>query len=199
MVQTLLKVGVKKAALYLFVSSLVACAIAAISIFVFGDFKSSFSGKILGTTFIIMIFSLTGLCNATLIEKKTNPVMGWIGLIMSGLAAFFPISIIWEFIDESDDLTQTILACVVLAVAIAYASLLQLVQPRQKALLWMRRLTQACIGGVAAIVLMLIYEYITTKSEIIMRALGVLAVLGVLGTILLPILKKRAANPPENS
>jgi len=178
---------IKRLLLITLITSLGIGAIIGIFIFLFGNFGDT-EQKLLITTLTLGGFSLTGLCCALLIGKNKLSWFGLLGIIMSLGAFIYSILIIWGYLDIWDDDAQikTFFILIILALSCAHASLLLLINPKNKAIKLMLTITLLFLAIVAAL---LVYFIINDfdLGVIILRFLGSFAILDVLGTIVTPI------------
>ncbi len=181
----------KKIFLISLVVSLSISALLGIIILLVGDFgKIQF--KTLLTTLTIGGFSLTGLCCATLLEKKRFSAFSIIGIILSVWGFLFITSLIWEIIawDAFDNIWKIMIASIILAVSTAHASLLLLIKSDKKIVNVSLAITLLFISLVALELIIFVFNEFINNEEIWWRTLGAFAILDVLGTIVTPILLK---------
>lgn len=177
----------KKYFLRTLIVALVVSAIIGIVIFLVGDFGET-EIKLLFTTLAIGGFSLTGLSSSTIHTHREFKLFAVTGMLVSVIGFLMTIIAIWEIVDP-DDMWQTVLVFVILALSIAHVSLLFQIRPKSKNIKYTLIGTIVFISIVA---LMLIKSTINKfeENEFYFRLLGVFAILDVLGTIATPILNR---------
>ena len=182
--------GVRRGAIVVVIVSLAIAAALGIMALLAAEFGETQS-KVLLTTLVVAAFSITALCHLA-IAGRTVRWVGYVGILASTAALVPAIVLIWaDLADVEGDWTKALLTLTVLAVSLAQANLLLLLagrrQPAVRAglgltllfivtiavLLWLPILTDGDIPG---------------DNEDYWRAFGVIAILDVLGTIVLPIL-----------
>lgn len=179
------------------VTSLVASALMGIAVLLKGSFDDT-DWKILATTLMIGIFSITSLANLRNLESSLKSYHAFavasITISIVGLLLF--VGLIWS-VSSLDNHWEATLTFLVLAVSSAHASLLLPLRESggstQKLIV---TTTLACIGVVAGL---LVYLIVTQNSDLggsFYKALGVFAILDVLGTIIAPISSKIGQKPP---
>ena len=154
----------------------------------FGEIQT----RILLTTLTIGGFSLTGLCCATLLEKKRFSTFATLGMIASIFGFLFITSLIWEIIDWSsyDNIWKVMIITIILAFSTAHASLLLLVKSDKTIVNVSLAATLLFLFLVALELIILVLGEFRNIDNMVYRVLGVFAVLDVLGTIITPILLK---------
>lgn len=181
--------SVRRVFLLLLIISLSASAVIAIAIFLLGSF-GTLQLKVLFTTFIIGVFSLTGLCSSALYDRKIFLPLAFSGLACSVVSFILTTFLIWEFIDFSSDVGKLLAISVILSISIAHSSLLFLIIPTNKSVQISQAATIVFIAIVCIMLILLVLFELNTVGEFYFRLLGVFAVLDILGTIITPILRK---------
>jgi len=181
--------SIRRVLLLLLIISLSASALIAIVIFLLRSF-GSLQLKVLFTTFIVGVFSLTGLCSSALYDKKIFLPLAFSGLASSVVSFILTTFLIWEFIDFSSDIGKLLAISVILSISIAHSSLLFLIIPTKKSVQISQAATIVFIAIVCMMLILLVLFELNTVDEFYFRLLGVFAVLDILGTIITPILKK---------
>jgi hypothetical protein len=175
------------------VSALCLAALVSIVIFLFGSFGET-ERRLLATALAVAGYSLTGLAATTRIGRR--PVwLGPLGIGVSGLGFVLAISLIWTS-PEGDLLVRLTGSVTVLAIAIAHASLLLPHRPDQRLTAAVLAATLVMLGVLAAMLIVQML-FALEPSDWYLRWMGVVAVLTVLGTLLVPILRKVTAKPGE--
>jgi hypothetical protein len=150
-----------------------------------GDVES----RILITTLSFGGFSVTGLAASVRLDRRRFVPVGVGGLIASGVALVLSLTAIWARIGDSQVFFQLLGTSVVIAVALAYASLVLLVKPAHGAVAAVVAMTEIFAGVIAASIIGIIWAD-TDPPELMARGLGALAILAVLGTLVAPILNR---------
>lgn len=145
--------------------------------------------RILMTTLSFGGFSVTGLAASVRLDRRRFVPIGVGGLIASGVALALSLTSIWAGIDDSEVFFRLLGTSVVLAVALAYASLVLLVRPGHGAVAAVVAMTEIFAGVIAASIIGIIWAD-TDPPEWMARGLGALAILAVLGTLVAPILNR---------
>lgn len=151
----------------------------------FGELQS----RVLGTTSLVGAFSVLALCHLAVAGRPVR-VVGFAGLALSAVALLFGLLLIWG--DGFDwQAFEWFAVFAVFAVSLAHANLLLLLAGRrQVAVRTMLVITLAAIACVAlGIVMPLITDgrFPGDDFESYWRLFGVIAIVDVLGTIVLPV------------
>ncbi len=182
-------ISFKRAFLISLVASLVLSALVAIVVFLIGNFGET-EFRVIATTLTIGLYSLTGLCGSIMLERKKYPGLALIGILISVVGFLITLLAIWELV-EFDDFWKIITILIILAVAIAHACLILLIESNKAVVRYSLFGTLVFISLVALMLIMLVLlEFDLADNDFAYRLLGVFAVLDVLGTIVTPILKK---------
>src|ERR1700730_423794 len=112
----------KKILLMIFIISLSLCACVSIGIFLFGKFGET-EWKIIGTTFVIGVFSITSLSSATLVERKRYKIFAWLGIFSAICAFVLAIYGIWGTV-SNESFFKTMITLIVLALSMSHLSLM---------------------------------------------------------------------------
>lgn len=184
-------INFKKVFLISLIISLSISALLGIIIFLVGNF-GEIQVKILLTTLTIGGFSLTGLCCATLLEKKRFSAFAIFGMVVSIFGFLFITSLIWEIIDWNsfDSIWKVMIITIILAFSTAHASLLLLIKSNKTIVNVSLATTLLFLSLVALELIILTIGEFRLIDNIWWRILGVFAILDVLGTIVTPILIK---------
>lgn len=176
-------------------------ALVAIYIFIFGNFEET-QVKILLTTLAICGFSLVSFCHSILYEKKGYRIFTRIGIIVSFIALLFTIISIWDLLYDLDlipyadieTFSKLNVSFAILSIASTHISLLLISDKTSKIISVILRLTLLFIVAFSFALIFFLFNSEILSGDLFLRLLGVLAVLDVLGTILLPILRKVLGN-----
>lgn len=179
----------RRAAIIAIIVSLSLTALIGIVTLLSGDFGST-QGKVLLTTLLLAGFSITVLCHLAVVGRALQAV-GFVGVAVSGVALIAGLILIWGEVSFSDDLWKTFGTFGVLSVSFAHANLLLLLGQRRNAVVRvLLYFTVACVGLVALLICLPILtegDIPGSNGESYWRFLGVVAILDVLGSIVLPV------------
>ena len=166
-------------------------ALMGVYVLIFEDF-GELQSKILFTTLSFGGFSITGLCASIWHDKRKFLFLSYCGMVTSILGFLYSFLLIWEIIDEhlfDFEMLKPLLVLIILSVALAHACLILLVHKKSSLLTFVLTMTFVCTSVISLMLIgMIIWEW--KVKEPFFRTLGVLAILGALGTISLPILNK---------
>lgn len=174
------------------VGSMCATAALAIGILLFSEFDET-AARILGSTAALSFFSLLALPAGVLLDRGQVIALAWASLTVSALGLVLVLVVLWvDWDDEPERLWKSALSVTAFAVAGAQAA----------ATTSRRRADDSgAVRGLyaAAVVLAFVLAVMTAAAawgEIdttgYYRALGALAVLGLLSTLLQPVLRRMA-------
>jgi len=175
--------------LFGFIGSILSCGLVGIYCLVIGQ-MGSFEARVLGTTAVVGAASILGLACAVPWERHRWHPIGPVGVAAVAVALLLVLFAIWgepwRWRWEVEFFKTMGIACVA-GVALPHVALLSLARLRNE-YGWVRRVTViivAMLGGVIAYVI-LAEPYGDTWP----RAIGVLAIADVCGTIAVPILHR---------
>lgn len=182
----------RKGAIYGIIISFSAAALVGIVALLGGDFGET-QGKILLTTVLFGAFSITALCHLAIADRAMR-VVGVLGLLTSLVALVGGIVIIWRDWNSLgfDDWFRVFATAGILAVSFAHANLLLLLAGRQRTVI--RYGLIATLVAIGVVAMMLILTIVTDgdipglNGDLYWRVLGVVAILDVLGTVVVPVL-----------
>lgn len=183
--------GARRVAIVAIVLSLVVAAALGILALLSREFGET-QGKIMLTTLVIAAFSITALCHLA-IAARTLRWLGYVGIVASAAAVVPPLVLIWASPDHVDEnpWLKALGVLTTLAVSLAHANLLLLLATRRDTAVRIGLgLTVLAIAAVAVMFWIVILSdgRIPGENEDYWRALGVIGILDVLGTIALPVL-----------
>jgi hypothetical protein len=182
------RAGVKRFLLIVLIASLVAAALVGAAIFVLGS-AGDLEARALLTALLLGFFSLTGLCAALRFERGLA-WLGWVGILASLGGLAYSELLVWEAIPvEGFDELKPALSLGMAAVAVAYASLVLLARGPYRSVNVVVWLTVALVMAIAGTMVAMIVTEIEPPDSA-ERALGAVAVLTALGTLLAPLLRK---------
>jgi catechol 2,3-dioxygenase-like lactoylglutathione lyase family enzyme len=186
------------------IAVLCGCALVAIVLILGGSGVDDTSGRVLGTAASLAAASLMASACFSLAQRRPGlAAFAYFGLLATGVAFLFGFGLIWT-LGEDSDLARPFGVAAVLALAAAHASLL-LGGARENdrdAIVVVRNLT---LGAMALLAAVLCLEISSPGSDVSAKAIGVLAVLYILGSLVLPLIraagrtgKMAAASPAPN-
>ena len=188
--------GIRRIAILLVVVSLAsasALGIWSLLTWSFGDAQ----WKIIATTAAFGGFSLTALCHLT-IARRAYRFVGHIGLLVSAAALFLALCCVWGPFDQW--VATAFAATTVLAFCFAHANLLLIFAESRSRVV--RVALWTTIGAIAVTAAMICAPIIDWRvvdrlvsEEQWFRALGAVAILDVLGSIVLPIANQLRRRP----
>ena len=149
--------------------------------------------RVIGTSIALAVLSLTGLSCAVWLEKKKLLPLGYVGVAVSGLTCLIIIWLIWNVNEHPGHVMETVAKLcasgVVLSLAMAYGSLLLLLIPSSRLVENIAFFTLGCLSIISIMLIgMVWFEWQT--QERFWRTLGVFVILLVLGTLLVPLVRK---------
>lgn len=155
--------------------------------------------KVILTTLLVAGFSITALCHLAVVGRALR-VVGFVGIAVSALALITGVTLIWGSWDNWNSGWDTVLKAFavlgVLALSLAHANLLLLLGDRPSPLIRYGLIATVALIGVLA--LLIILPIVTDgripgDNDVYWRILGVVAILDVLGTIVLPVVSRFTA------
>lgn len=188
------KVGIaRRAAVYAIIVSFSLAAVVGIIALLSGEFGET-QGRILLTTVLLGATSITALCHLAIADRAMR-VVGVVGLAASSVALVTGLVLIWRDWDSPgfDDLLKAFATAGVVAVSFAHANLLLLLAGRRR--LVIRIGLAVTLVMIAAVAVMLILPILSEgeipgprNGETYWRLFGVVGILDVLGTVVVPVL-----------
>ncbi len=153
--------------------------------------------KVILTTLLVAGFSVTALCHLAVVGRALR-IVGFVGIGMSLLALITGTVLIWGSWDNWnggwDELLKAFAVAAILAVSLAHANLLLLLEGRRSVVVRVGLyVTVAMIGLLALLIILPIVtegEIPGDNGEPYFRFLGVVAILDALGTIVLPVVAR---------
>jgi hypothetical protein len=183
----------RRVAIYCIVASFSLAAIVGIVALLSGDFGET-QGRILLTTVLLGATSITALCHLAIADRAMR-VVGVVGLAASSVALITGLLLIWRDWDGPglDDWFTVFGTAGVIAVSFAHANLLLLLAGRRRRVI--RLGLAVTLVMIAAVAVMLILPIVSQgdipgprDGESYWRLFGVLGILDVLGTVVVPVL-----------
>ncbi len=176
-----------------FIGSIVCCGLAGIYCLLVGR-MGWLEERVLGTTAVVGAASILALASAIPWERRRWHPIGPIGLAAVAVALVLVLVAIWADLPWRSRITEMFLktmgvACVV-GVALPHVALLSLARLRRE-YGWMRRGTVYVIAALAAMIACTIITEI--DDDVWSRAMGVVGIAVVCGTIAVPVLHRVSA------
>jgi len=181
-------VELKKWFLISLIVSLSVSAFIGIVLFLIGSF-GDLEVKILFTTLVIGLFSLTGLCGSILFNRGRFINYSILSMCTSVIGFLLAAVSIWEIADIGD-IWKALIILIVLSIAFAHSSLILLIDSESRMVNVLLVLTHLFIAIVSLMLIVLVIDEFDISSELYYRLIGVFAILDVLGTIVTPIVHK---------
>lgn len=190
--------GVRRAAIWTVIVSLVITALIGIYTIVSGDFGET-QGKVMLTTLAVAGFSILALCHLAVFGRDVK-IFGWVGIGTSGVALGLGATLIWwnwsETMYQPTDLylnlTKAFAVSALVAVSLAHANLMLLLQ--NSPLRWIRTALSVALVFITIVPTLVIPVILTDGTfppmsfqEVYWRFFGVILILDALATIALPV------------
>ncbi len=182
---------IRRSAIIVVVVSLSVTALIGIATLLFGNF-GEVQGKIMLSTLSIGVFGILSLCDLTVVGRRF-PWVGYGGILVGAVALATSLIMIWSTLaaPTSEPLWKTFGVSGIAAVSLAQANLLLVLGERKRvavrAGLW-------ATLGLMAVLAVLLWLLILTNGDIgsdgYGRAVGTVAILDVLGTIVVPVISR---------
>lgn len=171
------------------IAILCGCALVAIVLILSGSGIDETSARALGTAAVLAVASLMISACLLLVQRRPSlGLLGFLGILVTAVALLSSISAIWDVAHDSSQARSLFGVSAVLAIAFAHASLL-LANARPEEADAVRLVRAGALGAMAILVILLCAEIVTRGHEVSWKAIGVFAVLYVLGTLLLPLVR----------
>jgi hypothetical protein len=174
------------------IATLIATGLVGIYVFLFGSFGKT-EAKILATTVTICYFSITSLACSAVFEKNRYPALSLPGLALGvlGLVCFIPS--IWAEWFQTEAVGKAMGIVAVWSFSFAQACLLSFA-PLRRRQAWVFHSAVATILALAAIISgILIFE--PHDEDMIVRIVGVVAILDGCFSLCVPILHRLGGTP----
>jgi len=183
----------RKGAIYGIIVSFSLAALVGIIALLSGDFGET-QGKIVLTTLLLGATSITALCHLAIADRAMR-LVGFVGLAASAVSLISGLILIWRdwSTDETVEWFKIFAVAGVLAVSFAHANLLLLLAGRRRQVI--RIGLMATLVMIAAVAVMIILPIVSDgeipgigNEEWYWRLFGVVGILDVLGTVVVPVL-----------
>lgn len=183
----------RKGAIYGIIVSFSLAAVVGIIALLSGDFGET-QGRIVLTTLLLGATSITALCHLAVADRAMR-IVGFVGLAASAVSLITGVVLIWRDWDSPgfDQWFKAFAIAGVIAVSFAHANLLLLLAGRRRAVIRIGLMITLVMIAVVAIMIIL---PIASEGEIpgvrneewYWRLFGVVGILDVLGTVVVPVL-----------
>lgn len=183
----------RKGAIYGIIVSFSGAALVGIIALLSGDFGET-QGKIILTTLLMGATSITALCHLAIADRAMRTV-GFVGLAASTVTLVTGLVLIWRDWNDSafEDWLKVFIVAGVLAVSFAHTNLLLLLVGRRRRVIRIGLMVTLVMIAVVAIMIIL---PVVSEGEIpsvadeewYWRLFGVVGILDVLGTVVVPVL-----------
>jgi hypothetical protein len=183
----------RKGAIYGIIVSFSLAAIVGIIALLSGDFGET-QGRIILTTLLMGGTSITALCHLAIADRAMR-IVGFVGLAASTVTLVAGLVLIWRDWNDSafEDWLQVFATAAVIAVSFAHANLLLLLAGRRRVIIRVGLMVTLVMIAIVAIMIIL---PIVSEGEIpgfdnegwYWRLFGVVGILDVLGTVVVPVL-----------
>lgn len=183
----------RKGAIYGIIVSFSLAAVVGIIALLSGDF-GEMQGRIVLTTLLLGATSITALCHLAIADRAMR-IVGFVGLAASTVSLIGGLVLIWRDWDDAgfDDWLKAFLTAGVIAVSFAHANLLLLLAGRRRAVI--RIGLMITLVMIAIVAIMIILPIVSEgdipgfeNEEWYWRLFGVVGILDVLGTVVVPVL-----------
>ncbi|MCH9058237.1 MAG: hypothetical protein IIB55_06395 [Planctomycetes bacterium] len=153
-----------------------------------------FKEELLGTSFLLTIYSLAGLVCAFVISRRTLAAAAWVGAGLLALSLCGWLVLVWSQhlvrFGALDPLPQVSASANVLGVFVMHGVLLMLVRFKRSWGKLVRFGTIACAAVVALWAILAFWDWYWLINESLGRVVGAIAIVGSLGTIATPLLAR---------
>ncbi len=183
----------RKGAIYGIIVSFSLAAVVGIIALLSGDFGET-QGRIVLTTLLLGATSITALCHLAIADRAMR-IVGFVGLAASTVTLVTGLVLIWRDWNAPgfDEWFKVFATAGIIAVSFAHANLLLLLAGRRRAVI--RIGLMITLAMIATVAIMLILPILTNgdipgpgNEEWYTRVFGVVGILDVLGTVVVPVL-----------
>jgi hypothetical protein len=183
----------RKGAIYGIIVSFTLTAIVGIIALLSNDFGET-QGRIILTTLLMGATSITALCHLAIADRAMR-LVAFVGLAASTIALVTGLVLIWRDwnLEGFDDWLKVFITATVLAVSFAHANLLLLLAGRRRQVI--RIGLMVTLVMIAAVAIMIILPVVSEgeipgpgNEEWYWRFFGVVGILDVLGTVVVPVM-----------
>lgn len=183
----------RKGAIYGIIVSFSLAAIVGIIALLSGDFGET-QGRIVLTTLLLGATSITALCHLAIADRAMR-IVGFVGLAASTVTLVAGLVLIWRDWNSPgfDEWLKVFATAGVIAVSFAHANLLLLLAGRRRAVI--RYGLMLTLVMIATVAIMIILPIVSEgdipgleNEEWYWRLFGVVGILDVLGTVVVPVL-----------
>ena len=194
--------GARRIAIIAIIASLSLTAVIGIFTLLTGAFGET-QGKILLTTLLMAGFSITSLCHLA-VAGRTLRVVGYTGIGVSVVAFILGIALIWQDWQNFsgwDVLGKAFMVFSILSISFAHANLLLLLGERKRPVIRLGLLVT--VGFIALVAILIIIPILTDgdipgeNGDAYWRVFGVIAIVDVFGTIVVPVTSRFILDGPR--
>lgn len=139
-----------------FIAALSLSALIGMYIFLFGKFEET-ENQLLGTALLIAVYSIIGLCSASIIHRKGLKGFSITGMLIAAILFVYSVLVIWEIVYFKNNF---IFITIPLVIAVSTALISLMFLPKFKS--WKIRLVRS-----VTIVLILVVAFVTIKYIIL--------------------------------
>jgi drug/metabolite transporter (DMT)-like permease len=151
------------------------------------------SAKAIGSAAAVMIFASTALGSETLRMRRADMLwLAYAGFVVAGIGLVVTLVAIWSEFDD-DSRTQGALSLLVASLALGHVSIL--LAPRHAGGPKTRLLRGAAVGLAALLAVGVIVNISSDDESVDWQALAVVAVLYLLATLLVPLVRRLESAP----
>ena len=180
----------KKALIIIFSGALILAGLTAIITLMSGSFDGM-NLKILITTLVFTVYSILGLCCNAVIGRPVGFV-GVIGLALVGVGLIYALYTTWFPPDGLELFLKLRVYLLAIAIAFAHASLILLIKAKNSFVGGAVIIALIC-NVFATLLVLSIISSIDNAGDVILL-LGVVSIVGVVATILAPMMNKFSSN-----
>lgn len=194
--------GARRIAIIAIITSLSFTAVVGIFTLLTGEFGET-QGKILLTTVLTAGFSIISLCHLA-VTGRTLRVVGYTGIGVSVVAFILGIALIWEDwqnFNSWEVLGRAFMIFSILSISFAHANLLLLLGGRKRPVIRLGLLFT--VASIALVSILIIIPILTDgdvpgeNGDAYWRVFGVIAILDVFGTIVVPVTSRFILDEPR--
>lgn len=188
--------SLRKFLLYVLIFALVLSAGAGIVVLLIGSW-GEYEEKVLLTTGSLGMYSIFALSCSLLYDRGRYKAFALAGPLVSALGYLLMLVLIWGERDSVEVLWKYEGSLGIAAFTLAHSCLLLLLVPRHALVRWLLSLTlffNACFALLCIIILLTEYD---GENDFWYRLIGIFAILGVLGTILTPLIHRFVIPAPD--
>lgn len=187
-------ITLKKAFLYLLISSVLISAAVGIVVILIGNF-GEFETKVLLTTLTITATSILGLACGAYLETARGKFLPTAGIVLAIVSAVMWIILIWYGETQNDRFFKSLLSATLVSASCSHISLLSLARLERK-FMWSRYAAHIAVWAVAAILLYFIWTDGNIDEDLMGRVTGVLGIIIAALTVITPVFHRLSSSEP---